>query len=284
MKVSFDSDVDCSLEAEELEKSPQTPVKEYHISNGKKQITHTETGKINLRGEFESITAIAKVLPSLVPKPEAVGTFSSDPDVHFYLCRFVGMKSSNNNKNKCEAASSGSHDLLLPSAQSFGKTIAALHKDSLSPNGKFGFQVPTMQGALMQPNAWKSSWEKFFSDLMERLFDWEEEMHGVDEEMRWLKMKVVEKVIPRLLRPLETGGNAIDACLVHGDLWDGNTAITTGDGEGKGEAEERDLIFDASSFYAHNECEFMLAFLFPAPPFDSMSIAWKDEADIAHLC
>ena len=77
-------------------------------------------------------------------------------------------------------------------------------------------------------------------------------MHGSDEEMRHLHTIIVEKVIPRLLRPLETGGNEIQPCLVHGDLWDGNTSTNARTNE--------PLIFDGSSIYAHNECEVVNTF------------------------
>jgi len=55
------------------------------------------------------------------------------------------------------------------------------------------------------------------------------------------------KVIPRLLRPMETGGRSIKPALVHGDLWCGNAAVDT--------QTDRPLIYDPASFYAHNECK-----------------------------
>lgn len=53
------------------------------------------------------------------------------------------------------------------------------------------------------------------------------------------------KVRPRLLRPLETRGNTLRPCLVHGDLWDGNAAVQA--------KSSRLCFFDASSLWAHNE-------------------------------
>lgn len=57
-----------------------------------------------------------------------------------------------------------------------------------------------------------------------------------------------DKVIPRLLRPLESSGRSVKPSLVHGDLWYANSGIDTETG--------KLLIFDACSFYAHNEYEF----------------------------
>ena len=76
--------------------------------------------------------------------------------------------------------------------------------------------------------------------------------HGVpSKELGDLSPDLFEKVIPRLLRPLETDGNSITPVLVHGDLWCGNAAVDR--------ETDAPLIFDPSSFYAHNECTTSLA-------------------------
>ena len=36
---------------------------------------------------------------------------------------------------------------------------------------------------------------------------------------------MVDKVVPRLSRPLETGGRYLKPCPVHGDLCEGNTVV-----------------------------------------------------------
>ena len=99
---------------------------------------------------------------------------------------------------------------------------------------------------MLQASGWTSSWETYFTNMYCEVFKWEKEMHGEDEEMQVLFEKIVEKVIPRLLRPLETGDNTIQPRFVHGDLWDGNAstdAIT-----------KTPVIFDGTSFYGHSEC------------------------------
>ena len=54
-------------------------------------------------------------------------------------------------------------------------------------------------------------------------------------------------MLPKLIGPLEAEGRTVKPCLLHGDLWEGNigTDPETGD----------IFIFDASSFYGHNELE-----------------------------
>lgn len=69
---------------------------------------------------------------------------------------------------------------------------------------------------------------------------------GPNKELKDLMPGMFGKVIPRLLRPLESGGRSITPSLVHGDLWCGNAAVDL----------ENDipLVFDPCCFWAHNEC------------------------------
>ncbi|KFY81145.1 hypothetical protein V499_00079 [Pseudogymnoascus sp. VKM F-103] len=108
----------------------------------------------------------------------------------------------------------------LPEKFEFCAKVAELHSKSQSPNGKFGFHVITYNGNLPQENGYADTWEECF---------------------------VNDKVIPRLLRPMESGGRFIKPSLVHGDLWCGNAAVNSETG--------CQLVYDPSSFYAHNEYE-----------------------------
>lgn len=180
-------------------------------------------------GEYESMTAIHQAVPSFAPTPIAWGTYASDPDIHFYLCSF--------------------HDMAdgLPDVERFSAQVAELHREGKSPNGKFGFQCTTWQGLLPQDNTWTDTWEAFYVNGMKRMLQLEEEAQGPSEELKQLCDAMYQKVIPRLLRPLETGGRKIEPCLVHGDLWYGNATTDLENGE--------PLIYDACCFYAHNEYE-----------------------------
>lgn len=185
-----------------------------------------------LVGEFESMKAMYAILPEYVPKPIAQGTYALDPKLHFFLMGFVDMTND------------------VAEVETLPKLIADMHIKGTSPTGKYGFHVPTNEGALQQPNTWCESWESFFADLLVRLFAFEQEIHGNNKEMEDLFQQIVDKVIPRLLRPLETGGNDIRPALVHADLWDGNTTTDAVTGN--------PIIFDAASCYAHSECEVFL--------------------------
>ena len=180
-------------------------------------------------GEFASMSAMHEAIPDLTPTPIAWGTYASDRDVHFFLCSFVDMTDE------------------IPDIQSFPRMIAELHLKSVSPNGKYGFPVPTYLGRIPQETAWTDSWEDFFSKSIKRILAAEETSQGPNPEMTRLSEAIIDKVIPRLLRPLETGGRRIVPRLVHGDLWDGNTSTTV--------ANDDPTIFDAACIYAHNEGE-----------------------------
>ena len=192
------------------------------------KISRTDIGKVNLLGEYTTITAMKAVSPELVPTPIGIGTYETDSDVHFYLASFVDMTDE------------------VPDVDQLPIKMAELHSRAVSEKG-YGFDVPTNMGACTQANAWTVSWESAFATLLDRMFHFEQEMHGINDDMQTMHQTIMSKVIPRLLRPLETGENSIQPRLVHGDLWDGNTSVnaTTDD----------PIIFDASGMYAHNECK-----------------------------
>ncbi|KAH0563490.1 hypothetical protein GP486_001941 [Trichoglossum hirsutum] len=193
------------------------------------KVSQNDTGKGMMSGEFASMSALHNTMPDLAPKPIAWGTYASNPNIHFFLCSF--------------------HDMTdeVPDVEVFPAKIAELHMKGVSPNGKFGFPVVTYQGRLPQDTTWCDTWEECFSRSLKRMLELEEEAQGYNEKMSFLSNAIMTKVIPRLLRPLETEGHQIQPRLVHGDLWDGNTSTDV--------VTDNPLIFDASAFYAHNEYE-----------------------------
>ena len=122
-----------------------------------------------------------------------------------------------------------------------------LHTKSESPNGKFGFHTITYNGDVPQENGFANTWEEFFINGFKHMLNLNIERGGPWEEMNCLEAGMLSKVIPRLLRPMETRGRTVKPVLVHGDLWCGNAAVDTQTG--------LPLIYDPASFYAHNECK-----------------------------
>ena len=185
-------------------------------------------GREALKGEYESTLAIHSVQSGFIPKPIAHGSFNKIPNTHYYICKF--------------------YELLeeLPEPSEFCERVAALHSKSTSPNGKFGFHVVTYNGDLPQENGYTDTWEECFTNGFHHMIKLNLERGGPWKEIEPLQSDMVLKVIPRLLRPLEVNGRSVKPSLVHGDLWCGNTAVDT--------ATDLPLIYDPSSFYAHNEC------------------------------
>ncbi|KFY36873.1 hypothetical protein V495_07537 [Pseudogymnoascus sp. VKM F-4514 (FW-929)] len=190
-----------------------------------------ELGRNLMLGCFESEKDVYAYLPDNVPKPVAFGSYKSDPDVYFFMAEY--------------------HDMTddLPDVQDLSALIAKLHRDSMgkSPNGKYGYHVPTHLGNIANDNTWTDTWEEFFTVAMKRMLMLEEKSHGQDPELTELSKALIEKVIPRMMRPLETGGRSIQPCLVHSDIWLGNV---------KPDAEtEVPIIFDSCAFWGHNEAD-----------------------------
>ncbi|KAF7960687.1 hypothetical protein EAE96_000361 [Botrytis aclada] len=170
--------------------------------------------------------AIQKVTPEFVAPPIAEGSMKDKPDCHFYLGQYLPIV-----------------DQLVEPAF-FCEQIAKLHRNSVSPNSKYGFHTVTFNGDLPPKNDYSDNWESFFAAGFRHMLEMNIARAGPSEELGALLSPFFEKVIPRLLRPLE--GN-IKPSLIHGDLWYGNAGVNTLEGKA--------VIFDPGCFYAHNEYE-----------------------------
>lgn len=180
-------------------------------------------------GEFKSITTIHEVAPTLVPRPIAWGSYDDLEDVHFFLCEFRNMTGE------------------FPDVETFPARMAELHRDGTSPDGRFGFSVATYHGQTPIDHGWSDTWEEYFRRTTRVLLELEQEAQGHNEQILDLAGAFLDKVVPRLLRPLQTGGRSIRPALIHGDLWHGNASMDADTNE--------PVIFDAACFYAHNECQ-----------------------------
>ena len=191
----------------------------------------TAKGQTQAIGEYESTTALHAVIPENVPKPIALGVLAKDPSKHFLVVEFKEMIEE------------------MPPVPELASVIARLHNESISPNGKFGFQVPTSQ-SLQLENSWCDTWEEFFTRAFRGTVKLEQEVQGVSDELQLLADETCAKVIPRLLRPMEIGGHKLKPTLVHGDLWHGNLGIDL--------MTDEVVLYDCCAFYGHHECEPLL--------------------------
>lgn len=189
------------------------------------------------RGEFESTQQLAAALPDNVPKAVAYGECASDPNRAFFLAEFRDMTDE------------------LPSVSEVAAIVSQIHQQT-SPNGKFGFHVTTFSGKHASDNTWCDTWEEFFTRSTKDTMEGELAIHGPDEELQELSEKIITKVIPRLIRPMESEGRRIQPALLHGDLWHGNWSVDN--------ATEEPVLYDPCCFYGHNECKLCPIFGFPS--------------------
>ncbi|KAM7183204.1 Ketosamine-3-kinase [Rhypophila sp. PSN 637] len=191
------------------------------------KISQGDHGKNAIIGEFEGTLAIHAVTPEFCPKPIACGTFKVDHNNHFYLCNFYELAEN-----------------IMPDPESLCADLARLHTQSKSPAGRFDFHCTTYNGDLPQDNTWCDSWEDFFAKgTRQALKVRDERASSKSKELEALLPALFDKVIPRLLRPLD-----ITPALIHGDLWYGNASVVEG-------TDDKAIVYDPAAFYGHNEYE-----------------------------
>lgn len=180
------------------------------------------------QGEFESLRAIHAAAPGICPEPYAWGKCEETAkETYFLLVQFR------------EVAFQPASPIRL------GAGIARLHRESKSPTGKFGFHIRTVHALIDQAvDFWDASWCNVFQSHLKHALELASPILGWPE-LDLVGKLTVEHVVPRLLLPLQENGRELKPSLVHGDCWDGNTAVDAETGEA--------FIFDVCTFYAHNE-------------------------------
>jgi protein-ribulosamine 3-kinase len=175
-----------------------------------------QRGRVMMEGEFNAMSEIYKTMPNFAPKPYSWGKYQLEkPETYFFLADFIDMSDR--------------------------------HQSSASPTEKFGFHVTTCQGSTPQAVGWETSWVVFFSKLLHHVLDLDVQTNGRWKDLDVLSNRIISEVIPRLIGALERDGRTVKPCLIHADLWEGNTGTSFETGD--------IYIFDSAAFYAHNEME-----------------------------
>ncbi|KAK6075019.1 hypothetical protein SCUP515_06070 [Seiridium cupressi] len=168
--------------------------------------------------------------PELVPKPLARGKLKdANPPAYFFLIEFKDFVPG------------------LPDPVRLGARLAAMHQNSISLDGNFGFHLQTYDGARLQAVAPDKSWTSFFGKLVAEAYRQDAGTNGVWPELEIVHRRAQSHLIPRLIGALESGGRSVKPTLIHGDLWDGNIGVDANTGD--------PWIFDSAVYYAHNEME-----------------------------
>lgn len=179
------------------------------------------------RAEYESQRELATIIPENVIEPVAWGFLKEDRSRSFFLTRFRCMRQE------------------IPPLPHFIDIVQRLHRDSTSPTGKFGFHCTTYSGPPALRNDWTDSWEEYWGRQFRSDVEYAQHIYGPDKELVETATELIDKVVARLLRPLQTGGRVLKPSLCHGDLWDGNVQID--------EATNKIILFDSCAFYGHGE-------------------------------
>lgn len=136
----------------------------------------------------------------MVPKAVAWGKYTfCPPDTFFLIEEFHNLVMS------------------LPDPTSLARRAIQLHSQ-VSPNGKFGFEVPTFDGIAPHPHGWETSWRVLFTRILRESVARDAAANGTWPELSTAAEHLLEHVVPILLDPLQSGPNPIKPRLVHGDL------------------------------------------------------------------
>ncbi|MCJ1430405.1 hypothetical protein MMC29_008323, partial [Sticta canariensis] len=187
-----------------------------------------DTGSKKCEGEYESLKAIHAVSPGFAPEAYAWGKYKiKESEAYFLLEEFRDIREQPADPVR------------------LARRLADLHHRSKSPTGKFGFHVKTWHGGIAQDvNQWDDSWAALFGRHLGHIVEVAKPILN-SREFDIVSKLTLEKVVPRLLHPLQENGRVLKPSLIHGDCWDGNTALDAKTGEA--------FVFDMCSFYGHNE-------------------------------
>jgi fructosamine-3-kinase len=199
------------------------------------QTVHGEEGRHQAYTEFHTMGMLYNAAPELVTRPIASGAYADMPDMHFILYEFFGFEHKVYPQLSCEL-------------YNFPRLVADFHKSTRWPGHKFGLELPVFGGNRHAQFPMTDSWARTFAEGIRGVWETEMEVQGHDDELAFLEEMMLEKVIPRLLKPLQVDGRELVPSLVHGDLWEGNTGVDPKTGMPK--------IFDATPMWAPAECEF----------------------------
>jgi fructosamine-3-kinase len=136
-------------------------------------------------------------------------------------------------------------------SKTFAQGLAALHRESLSPNGMFGLEIDNFLGSQPQVNTWTGSWAQFYRD------------RRVLPQMKIARSRghlpaYRERLIGEVCNRIEALLDGLESIpsLIHGDLWSGNF-ITAG---------EEPVLIDPAVYYAEREVELAFIELFGGFP------------------
>ena len=202
----------------------------YLVDNDQKIFVKSNAGrnaKLMFEGELASLQAIENTKTIKVPKPYGV---LQDGDTHYIVMEHLDL-----GYGSCQAK--------------LGTDLAQMHLNNLQKEdhpgyvSRFGFDRPTCCGSIAQSNTWTDTWVGFYTAKLQEQIDLLTQ-NDADVNEYWPKLK--EKI------PTYFDDITVRPSLLHGDLWSGNA----------GSVGSEPVIYDAASFYGHNEYDLGIAGMF----------------------
>ena len=128
-----------------------------------------------------------------------------------------------------------------------GQQLAQMHYET--QHGQFGWQHDNFIGNTIQPNHWSSNWTTFFAN---QRIAWQlqllSERSIILGDIDHISQVCHDALLHHQVKP----------CLVHGDLWQGNTGFT----------HDKAMIFDPACYYGDREVDIAMTELFGQFPND----------------
>jgi protein-ribulosamine 3-kinase len=192
-----------------------------------------EDAQARVLAEFLSMKEIWQTMHSIAPKPWGYGKYEGQ-DAYFFICDLLDLDLNPG-------------VVKHPDAELLGAKLATLHRNSCSPTGKFGFYCTVFDGKYPMEVSWNDNWTSFFRNLFICVYELDVKTNGFRQDLNDCVQIMLDKMLPRLLDPLTSGGQTIKPTLIHGDLWQENIGTESATGD--------IYIFDACAYYAHHELE-----------------------------
>lgn len=131
-------------------------------------------------------------------------------------------------------------------ATQLGQQLAQQHQQTA---GQHGYEQDNFIGLMPQVNAPCNSWTEFFATRrLQPQLDWLRDRHGIDWQGE--AQHLVDSMDNLL------AGHEPPASLLHGDLWAGNAAVTSG----------VPVVFDPAIHFGDRECDLAMTGLFGGFP------------------
>jgi protein-ribulosamine 3-kinase len=137
-------------------------------------------GRTMIESEFNAMSELSKWAPFLAPEPHSWGRYKLDePEAYFFLSQYIEMNDE------------------MPEPTQLCEKLARLHRESISPNGQYGFHITTCQGQVAQSVSWEQDWTLFFIKLLEHVINLDFERNGDWSELDRVERRLIDSVIPR---------------------------------------------------------------------------------------